>query len=369
MENNQAHNSAGAEVGVRELTALTVCGLLSLIVRLVPGETGVWAGAGGWLSPLIALPFYLLALLALVAVFRRLPRGTGLGGLYRLAFGRWWGRFFTVLTGVWLLLIAAVALRFYVESVVSSVYGGTAMWLFLAGLMAVVWWACAQGRGAVCRMGQIFLRVLEVILALILLLGLRETHLYHVWPFWLEGAGGLLRSALPVTVILGYSIPVLFLRGELADNEEGRGIAVKKMTGLSLISTGAAVVILGMFGWKTAARLQAPFFSVAKEVSILNVVERAESVVAAVWVLSDAVLIAALLDASTGYLQRGALPLRRKLIYTAGGVAVIAGAALIGPTLFQLRELWVKVLWQGDAGVCYLLPLAACGTVWIKKGI
>ena len=86
-------------------------------------------------------------------------------------------------------------------------------------------------------------------------------------------------------------------------------------------------------------------------------------------VLSDAALIAALLDASTGYLQRGALPLRRKLIYTAGGVAVIAGAALIGPTLFQLRELWVKVLWQGDAGVCYLLPLAACGTVWIKKGI
>ena len=191
MENNQAHNSAGAEVGVRELTALTVCGLLSLIVRLVPGETGVWAGAGGWLSPLIALPFYLLALLALVAVFRRLPRGTGLGGLYRLAFGRWWGRFFTVLTGVWLLLIAAVALRFYVESVVSSVYGGTAMWLFLAGLMAVVWWACVHGGGAGSRMEQIFLRVLEVILALILLLGLRETHLYHVWPFWLEGAGGL----------------------------------------------------------------------------------------------------------------------------------------------------------------------------------
>ena len=348
---------------VRQLSALVFCGLLSPLIRLVPGETGYAAGAGGWLSPMIALPVYLLPVWTLIVVFRRLPKGTGLSGLYQLAFGKRAGRALTLVTGLWALLAAAMALRFYVESMVSSVYADSSVWLFLAGLMAVVWYVCVQGRAAVCRMARIFLPVLGVTVGLILLLGVGEMHLYHIWPVWLEGGAGLLRSAVPVTVILGYSIPVLFLRGEPGETKEGRRVLFRWMTGLCLLLSASGVVILGMFGWKTAVRLQMPFFSVAKEVSVLNVIERVESVVAAVWVLSDIALIAALMDAAADW------PVRRKLLFGGASVLVVLLAAFAGPSAFELRNLWVRTIQYADGAVCYVLPLAACGAAWLRKRI
>ena len=354
---------------VRQLTVLVFCGLLSPIIRLVLGETGYAAGAGGWLSPMIALPIYLLPVWVLIIVFRRLPKGTGLSGLYQLAFGKRPGKALTLMTGLWALLAAALALRFYVESMVSSVYADTSVWLFLAGLMAVVWYVCVQGRAAVCRMVRLFLPVLGITVGLILLLGVREMHLYHVWPVWLEGADGLLRSAVPVTVVLGYSIPVLFLRGEVGETQEGRRVVFRWMTGLCLLMSAAGLIILGMFGWKTAVRLQMPFFSVAKEVSVLNVIERVESVVAAVWALSDIALIAALMDAAADCLQKGAWPVRRNLLFGGAGIVVLLLAAFVGPSAFELRNQWVRCLQYVDGAVCYALPLAACGTAWARKRI
>lgn len=356
-------------ISVKQRLALVFCGLLSPLIRLVPGETSRAAGAGGWLSPLLALPVFLAVLWVLVGTVRRLPSGEGLGGLYRLAFGARLGRLLTLVTGLWVLVLSAVALRFYVESVVSSVYAETAMWLFLVGLMAVVWWACRQGAAAVCRMAQIFLPILGVTVGLIILLGLRRTHLYHVFPVWLEGWGGLLRSALPVLAVLGYGIPVLFCRNELGRAQEGGRVAALWMTGLCALMAVLGLVVLGMFGARTAVRLQMPLFSVAKEVSVLEAVERMEAVVAAVWVLSDVALIAALMNAATDYLQSGLGPYNRGLILTAGAVAVVALAAFVEPDAFRLRNLWANVLRYADAAVCYALPLTACLCARLRRQI
>lgn len=356
-----------SQISLKQLVILLFCGLLSPLIRMVPGETCQYSGAGGWLAPLLALPPFLLILWVMTATFRRLPRGSGLGELYRLAFGKKLGTGLLFLTALWLLVITAVNLRAYAEGFVSSIYQDTALWLFLLTMMALVWWVSCRGIATVCRMSQIFFYVLCITVGLLLLLGVREVEIFHIWPVWMEGWGNLLRSSLPVLAVLGYSIPILFHRSEISGSQGGLGMAAAWFAVLCLAMTALGAVITGVFGWQTVVRLQLPFFSLAKEVTMISIVERIESIVAAVWVFSDVALLSALLLSSGELMKQVTGKLSRRWILGLSAAAAVAGAVWISPNAFELRSMWIEVLQPWDGVVCLGIPLIACVLVWIRQ--
>lgn len=359
-----------SKISLKQLTVLLFCGLLSPMIRQVPWQLVRRAGAGGWLGPLLALPVFLLALWLLTAGFRCLPQGAGLGELYQLAFGRALGRLATVATVVWLLLLTAVGLRFYAEDFVSSIYRDTNLWLYLVGLMAIVWWVSCRGLGTACRMSQIFFYGLCLIVGLVMVVGAPEVELYHVWPFWLGGWGELAGAALPVLAVLWQSVPILFHRNGLSRSQAGLEITAAWFAVLCLVLSALNLIIIGVFGWQTVERMQMPFFSLAKEgsmLSTLNIVERLESVVVGVWVFSDLALFSAQLLAA-GELTRGVLPrLNSRWVISGMSVVVILWAVWISPTKFQLQDFWEQHVLSWDWCMGCLLPLTACGAVKLRQ--
>jgi hypothetical protein len=57
----------------------------------------------------------------------------------------------------------------------------------------------------------------------------------------------------------------------------------------------AQVVMLGVYGPELTARLDSPFFQLAKGVAVEGAFQRVESVVAAVWTFSDLILLGGIL--------------------------------------------------------------------------
>ena len=356
-------------VSLKQLVVLTFCGLLSPLTRVIPSQTGGLAGAGGWLGPLIALPAFLLALWLMDGSMRRLPRGAGLGGLYRIGFGPVAGRAASLVTFLWLLVTAAVSLRFCAEGFVSSIYSGTGIWMFLLALIAVVWWVSAHGAAAVCRMGQVFFYILCITVGVVLVFALPGVRLYHIWPVWLEGWDSVLLSALPVLSILGYSVPVLFYRGTLGESRGGFAMAAAWFTALCVVISLMGLVIIGTFGWQMAVRFQLPFFSLAKEVTLLSIVERLESVVTALWVFSDIALLGAFLLAATEQAQAITSSFGRRGVIIMGCVLTVLLAAFLGSSTLQLHAIWKKWMVLSDSIVCYLLPLAGCLAVRLRRRV
>lgn len=345
----------------KQLLAVLFAGLLSPMLRIVPEETAMLAGAGGWVGPLLAMPLFLLILLFVGRSLRRLPGGGGLAELYRFSYGPALGRALSVLTGLWLLVTAVSALRYYGESFLSSIYPDTDIWLFLIGLMAVVRWACRGGREAVCRMGHLFFYALLALAGTVVVLGIREVHLYHIWPVWLEGWDRLALSLFPVLGLMGNTVILLFCRGEIARERGGLRRAAAWFLGLAGVLALLGIVMIGMFGWQTAVRLQMPFFSTAKEVNVLGVFERVEAVIAATWVFSDLMLQTLLLW--TGTELMGGREMReesRRRLQTVWAVAAVIGAVFLVPDAFQLGELWRTRLRWADAWICYGGPVIAC---------
>ncbi|MCD8382832.1 MAG: spore germination protein [Clostridiales bacterium] len=352
----------------RQMAMLLFCGLLAPLLRVIPEETGPLAGEGGWTAPLLALPVFLLALWVLERTFRRLPRPSGLHRMYQLAYGNGPGGLLTAATALWLGVIGAFNLRLYGESFVSSIYTDTNIWMFLAAMMAVVCLVSRRGFATVCRMGRLFFFVLVITVGLVLLLGVREVQLYNIWPVWLQGWDGLLLSAVPVFSVLGFSVPILYCKGESPEQGRGEKILTAWFSLLCLLLAAVGAVILGMFGWQTAVRLQTPFFSMAKEVTLADITERIEAIVAAVWVFSDLALLAAQVCAIGDYgkeLWSGAS--RRWLIWGMGA-AILLGAAWIDSATFELQGMWRGI--QGwNVVFCYGFPLLACLLVRIRRKI
>ena len=358
----------GSKVTLKQVMVLLFCGLLSPMIRQVPRQTVEQGEAGGWLGPMLALPVFLLALWLLTACFRRLPRGTGLSGLYEMAFGGVLGKAATAATILWLLVLTGVGLRFYAEDFISSIYLDTDLWLFLVGIMLIVWWVCCRGIATVCRMSQIFFYGLCAIVGLVLALGLSEVEVYHVWPFWLGGWEGVAGAALPVLAVLGQCIPLLYSRDHLSKTQGGLGIAAAWFAALCLVLTVLECIMIGVFGWQTVERMQMPFFSLAKEGSALNVVERLESVVAGVWVFSDVALFSALILAAKEMTKGLVRRVNGGWLITGMSIAVVVLSVWIAPNRFQLRALWRGEIQMGNWVICYLLPFAACLVAMLRQG-
>jgi hypothetical protein len=357
------------KISAGQMGLLIYCGLLAPMFRVAPGGTAAMAGAGAWVSPVLALPVFLAVVGLLTSVFRRLPEEAGLPELYRLAFGKNLGRTAAALTGIWAMVNAAAALRYYGESVVASLYPTTSIWVFLIGVMVVVWKACDLGMEALCRMARVYLIIIGVILALVLLLGLREIRVYHLWPFWEKGWLALLLSAVPVLAVQGPMLLILLRRSEGAHELEG-GRTVSLWIAASCVTmTLVRVVVIGMFGWQTATRLQIPLFSTAKEIYLLDIFERIEALVVAVWVLSDIVWIAALLSVAAEYLSKSVYPVRKRLMVTALAVAAAALAGIDSADAFQLRRFLVEVMQYANLTVCYGLPLLAATAALARRQV
>lgn len=348
------------------LGILMYCGLLAPMFRIAPGAGAAGAQAGGWVSPLAAYLLFLAPLWVLVRVSRVLPRGEGLSRLYRLAFGEWPGRVLLLLTGLWAALSGAAALRYYSESIISTVYQDTSVWIFLIGVMLVVWRVASAGMEVLCRLARVYLLLIGVILGLVGLLSLSEISPENLWPCWTGGWRGLLTSALPVLGVQGPMVLILFRRSDGAQTLDGGRTLAAWMGGWCLTLSALRAVVIGMFGWQTAVRLQTPLFSAAKEVFLLNVFERIEALVAAVWVLSDIIWIASLLVVAWD-LTGEALGRR----WNAGALAALSLGILLtagwsGGGLFLVREMLQRAGQGWNTALCYGAPLAACAVAKLR---
>ncbi len=343
-------------ISLRQLLTLTFAALLSPAIQVLPGLTARRAGVGGWLATLAALP----VLLGLCWVLCRLFR-SGLPETAVETLGPAAGRGLCLLYlvwGVWLLAANTrqVALRFLTIS-----YRNSPMLLFLLALLGVTFWLVRKPVRALARAGEVFFLTLTVGLVLSLGLGAFQVDLVNLLPVWVEDLSAIGWATLPVLGLLGYVVFAACLGGNVVPEQEGGRRVLRWAAGLCLTLTALQTVCLGNFGPGLAGRMDTPFFMMVKGIGFEGTFQRIESVIIALWVLSDLALLS-LLACACSQLARTAFALKeRRHAVLPVVLAAAAGAIWLFPDAFALdRALEGPVLWGGigmGLGIPLLLAL------------
>ena len=322
-----------------QLMALLWAGVTAPAAELLPALLLPGAGRGAWLAVLLAAPLVLAAGWLMGSLAGRDGLARGITGLL----GRWPGGAVLLLYIVWGLFLLALRLRLCAQRLLASGERDGSLWFFLLAVAAVLLWI---GRGKLApfaRAGQIFLTALLVTAAVVLGLSLFQARPERLFPLWWSEAGPALRAVLSAAGVMGWGLFLPFLLGDVRDQGENRHWHwLFWELGGALLLAAAQAVILGNLGAGLAARLDNPFFALAKSVGVEGAFQRVESVVTALWAFAD---------------------------LTMGGVLVFALRAAASELLPEQNLKWVPwaAVLLGTMGALTLFPALGTAEAWNRR--
>lgn len=336
-----------------QLMALLWAGVMAPAAELLPALLLPGAGRGAWLAVVLAAPLVLAAgwLMGSLA-----GRG-GLAESITSLLGRRLGGGVLLLYMVWALLLLSLRLRLCAQRLLASGERDGALWFFLLLLSAVLLWIGRGKLAAFARAGQLFLTALLVTAAVVLGLSLFQARPERLFPLWLSRAGPVFRAALAAAGVMGWGLFLPFLLGSVRDQGEKKhwhwlfwGL------GGALLLSAAQAVILSSLGAELAARLDNPFFALAKSVGVEGAFQRVEGVVTALWSFADLSMAGVLVFAVQAIAAQ--LPLKRVLPWVPWCAVLLgaAGALALFPAL-GTAEAWNRRLVPlGNLILGFLLP-------------
>lgn len=335
----------------KQLWTLGSLAVLSPLLRLVPGAPAAAAENAGWLCPILALPGLLLYGLFLRALLRKRRADETLSMLIRRGLGPVLGTAVLWLCGAWFLFYGGLLLRMWSERFFSAL-GIFDLWLpFALVLLAIAVPASAGGSKALGRASQLFLPVLTGILLLVLGCAVPQMTWGRLKAVSVHDALPVLAGALPIMnvgwgalLILGFLAPA----GTGTDRMRGAWWAGR----LSLTALAVTAMALGVLGSALTTHLSHPFFILLRNISISRALERIEALVTAVWVLSDFVMLSALLLLA----RETTATARRRLPPLLLGGAVLAVSILISPTTFGLKVWSETIIPAANAAIVLGVP-------------
>jgi len=343
------------QMEARQFYPLLFGALLAPVTQLLPAWTAPAGGALGWASGLTALPGALVFAALMGAVCALDRRRPGYFGALRMAWGRGGGSMIALAYLAWGVMLLGMNVRLYALRFLSTGYRNAPQYLFIIVLLALSWWLARGSAGRFGRAGQIFYLALTGTLWAALVFALPHGDLKNLVPVGgaeLWGAakgGGVVLSVLSSMVFAG------FLAAKVRREEGTFRRALSWAARFCLVVCALQLVCLAAFGAELTARMDAPLFMLIKGVGVQGGFEHIESVIIAVWSLSDLLLAAMLTIACRGIGEELLPAAVGKYAVTMVAAAGGAAALFLFPDAFALKQ-WAAAAPVVGAVMGFLVP-------------
>lgn len=330
-----------------------LCGaLLSPAIELLPGSAARAGIAGAALSGVGIALFGAAGILAGYL-------GADGGSLRAIekSFGVWGGKGVLFLYLIWGELLLALRLRLAAQRMLESGERDGAVWFFILVLGVLAWWMGKGSLGALGRTAQLFFLILAVTGGAVLALSLGQVETGNFLTGWSWKETGATELVWPGIQVAGYGSFAMFLYRSSGEKVGQRWLRV--LVWAWLVATTAQIVIVGRFGPALTQELGSPFLQLAKSIGVKGAFQRVESIVAAVWIFSDLLLLGMLLCS----MRRIGVELTAKAsgvtMTTVEVVFAVVLAAWLGMEM-PVKELEKQVVPVGNIVLGIMIPAFTC---------
>ncbi len=282
------------KISTRQLMLLFIVSTFSPATKVFPTFTAKIAKEAGWLSPIVAFAG-LVVLVIVVQSFFKKDKSLNLSDVIYNILGKIIGRVVVSIYFVWILLLLAFYLRNYAERILTLILPNTTMNFFIITMLLLVFFVVRGGIVALVRLNEILFLAITIVFGITTIFSFSNFHITNILPVSYKDILPITKAGYIIYAIWGYFLFMFFFADKVSDKERIKRLGIRSAFYLLAVSTALIAVTIGNMGQSLATRISVPYFVTIKIISILNVLERFESVVLTVWVAADFVIISALM--------------------------------------------------------------------------
>jgi len=330
MENNKISHT--------QLMMLTFVSVLSPAIRILPTLEAKYAGGAVTLSLAIG---GVLSILYINSLWKLKNAGESIIETIEKGLGKPVSRIICGVLPVWLVFYTGFVLRGAGERIVSSVFRRGRLWSILIPMLIVSAYSAKEGASVVARCGSCVFTVIIPALGVILPMSVGEIDIEYILPVADVKAQGVAMGAFAV-----FDVMTVFFYGSILRNkvrEEMPGRTKRWAIGTLITIAAISIVTVGGISPEAAEKTDHPFFVMIRNISITGVIERMDSVVIALWVLSDFIYIGMLITIAEELWRQNAKEVSEKTRIF-GVIMIYAVSLLCGHNQFDYRTLSEKII-------------------------
>ncbi|SIT72288.1 GerAB/ArcD/ProY family transporter [Edaphobacillus lindanitolerans] len=315
-------------------------------ILAVPAILAEKAGQDAWLAAAAGT----LAGLGIIFLYgllaRCFPRNS-LFGAMEWILGRWIGKFIMALFILVMVNYASSLLYYSGAFLQTEMLPNTPMSMLNFLMLATILIGVFLGLETIARTAEVFILVYAVFLFLLFIFLLPAIKIENIQPVFESGAGTIARASFPLLEVFALNtITMLVIYSASTDSEKQAGRSFLIGSAIS-----AAVIILLTFlcvsilGGDNTAKQQYPGYELAKKISVGNFIQRVESTISFLWLITlyfkaSIYIYAAILGTARLFGQRN----YRTFILPLGTIAFLLSLTLY-PSIIDFKE------WRATTGM------------------
>jgi spore germination protein KB len=235
-----------------------------------------------WIAVIISTIIGICVILYYVFLLSKLP-GKNLFELFVFCFGKWLGKFITLLYVIYFFYISARVLRDFCELLVSTIFEFTPIEVISVTMMLVIIYMLQHGLEVLGRTSEVFFPyvVTFIVLTGIGILFSGGLDFRNLLPVLANGMGPVFKAIFPqvLTFPFGEAIAFTVIISYVNKLKKvGRVGAIAVLTSGFLLTYGAFIQIATL-GTDLKERANFPLLSASREISLLNFIERVDLII------------------------------------------------------------------------------------------
>lgn len=282
--------SSRKKISIRQAAILFLMFVYSAAIRIFPSYAAKTAGRAGWLSPVAAILPFICLVIIVQALFKD-DRDANLSDIIRKYLGKIFGSAVIALYLLWMLVIVGIFTRNFAERFLSSLLPNTPMNFFTVTILIIVYFTLRNGIIYISRTAEFLFLILSLIFVVLFVLTTPNFEVINLFPVTYHDALPLIKSSYSNFGIWSIFTFVFFFGDKINDKEHIKRYGLQSLAYLVIMTMMLLIQTIGVYGYSVIERVPMAYAFVVKSISVLETIERIESIAVVSWVIADFIAI------------------------------------------------------------------------------
>ncbi|MCX8074729.1 MAG: GerAB/ArcD/ProY family transporter [Clostridia bacterium] len=351
-------DNENSKISIRQLFIIFVISIASPLTRVLPKYCGEIAKQATWLTPILAIIPFMLLIYVLNNLFTKTKLGS-LEDIYIKIFGKIIGKTVLFMHIIWIITMIALYVRYFADRLTSSIFIFSPMQFFMITILLMTYLVVRNKIEYFGRFMELYNKIFLIFLIISIFVGLSDVKLPNILPITTYDIGPVFISIVPLFGILGYITFMFFLGDKVANKDKLKNYTKQLYLSMTFLSVVIVMITIGIFGYKLTGNLNLSFFIFFKDIEILSIIERVESIFLCVWIVTDFAIISIFMFIVVKLIKKFFNLNTSKELVTPVIFIVYVYAQYIASNLFELSMLSKNIFLYINVGLGCIIPISA----------